>query len=366
MKDQGRNKQQLIEELAVLRKRVEQLQSNGQRHDVESRGSEERFRHIVENINDVIFSLDTEGAFTYVSPVIERLCGFSPEEVIGKNFTEFIHPEDVSGVMKSFSRTLTGQLEPYQFRIFAKDRQIIHVRTSSRILVEKGKVIELSGVMTDISRQIIVEEHLIEALETQSRILEETVHSLISATEQRDPYTAGHQQRVSQVVWAIAKKMSLERDEIKGIRIGALLHDIGKIYVPSEFLSKPGRLNDQEFNVIKLHPEVGLKILQNIHFPWPIGSMVFQHHERLDGSGYPKGIGGDEMIIEARIVAVVDVVEAMCSHRPYRPAPGLDKAFAIIREGRKTKFDPEVVDACIAVFDEGFQFTTNPNNHFLQ
>ena len=177
--------------------------------------------------------------------------------------------------------------------------------------------------------------------------LEETVKSLASATEKRDPYTAGHQQRVDRLACALAKKLGLSDHRTEGLHFAALLHDIGKITLPSEYLTKPARLSDQEHEIIKCHPEVGYDILKNIHFPWPVAEIVLQHHEHLDGSGYPRGLTDSQIHLEAKILAVADVVEAMSSHRPYRPSLGIAKALEEIRVGRGTRYHAPSVDACL-------------------
>jgi HD-GYP domain-containing protein (c-di-GMP phosphodiesterase class II) len=184
------------------------------------------------------------------------------------------------------------------------------------------------------------------------RMLDQTVEALASITEIRDPYTAGHQQRVAQISSAIGAEFGLPRDMVEGIRVAGTLHDIGKIAVPAEILTKPSKLLEMEFGLVKTHPQVGHQILKGIDFPWPVAEAVLQHHERLDGSGYPRGLSAGEIIPEARILAVSDVVEAMASHRPYRPAFGIEMALDEILRGRGTLFDPEVCDACIRLFEE--------------
>jgi putative nucleotidyltransferase with HDIG domain len=170
--------------------------------------------------------------------------------------------------------------------------------------------------------------------------------------EVKDPYTAGHQRRVTDLARAIATEMGLKKNQIEGIRTAGVIHDIGKIIVPSEILTKPSQLTEAEFEIIKTHPKVGYDILRDKEFPWPIAQIVYQHHERMDGSGYPLGISGPEILMEARVLAVADVVEAMASHRPYRPALGLDKALEEISKGKGQLYDPEVVDACLKIFKE--------------
>jgi HD-GYP domain-containing protein (c-di-GMP phosphodiesterase class II) len=180
--------------------------------------------------------------------------------------------------------------------------------------------------------------------------------AISSTVEMRDPYTAGHQRRVADLAAAIARQMGLEEERAHGIRLASTVHDLGKVHVPAEVLSKPGRLSELEFRFIQVHPQAGHDILKAIEFPWPIAQTVLQHHERLDGSGYPQGARGDAIILEARILAVADVVEAMASHRPYRPSLGLEAAFAEISDKRGVLFDPAVVDACLELFrEQGYQ-----------
>ncbi len=183
------------------------------------------------------------------------------------------------------------------------------------------------------------------------------VRAIAATIEKRDPYTSGHQENVATISVAIARKLGWPPGRIDGLRLGATIHDIGKIYIPSEILNRPGRLTDSEFGMVKSHPQVGYDILENTSFPWPIKEMVVQHHERLDGTGYPQGLKGDEIIEEAKIIAVADVVDAITSHRPYRPGLGVDVALAEIERGRGTAYDPAVADTCLRMIrDEGFRW----------
>lgn len=181
--------------------------------------------------------------------------------------------------------------------------------------------------------------------------LQQTVTILSRALEMRDPYTAGHQKRVSQLAAAIAAEMGLPEAQITGIRIGGLIHDIGKIHVPTEILTKPSKLSPLEMDVIRTHAQAGYDILRQTRFPWPIDKMVLQHHEKLDGSGYPNGLKGEDIILEARIITVADVIEAMSSHRPYRPALGIDAAMEEIRNNRGKLHDERAVDCCLAILE---------------
>ena len=183
--------------------------------------------------------------------------------------------------------------------------------------------------------------------------LEQSIHAIADTVEARDPYTAGHQRRVAELAVAIAREMGLTEEKTHGIRLGASIHDLGKIQVPAEILSKPGKLTEVEFMLIKLHPQAGYDILKDIKFPWPIADIVHQHHEKMDGSGYPQGLKNDQILLESRILAVADVTEAMASHRPYRPAQGIDIALHEIKRGRGRVYDPTVADACLKLFHEG-------------
>jgi len=188
-----------------------------------------------------------------------------------------------------------------------------------------------------------------QSAERMKRVLLQTVKAVSLTLEMRDPYTAGHQRRVAQLASAIGERLGLPRDQLEGLHTGALIHDLGKINVPSDFLSRPGKLSDAAFGVIKSHPDVGAEIVEGIDFPWPVSDMIRQHHERLDGSGYPGGLRGEQIILEARILAVADVVEAISSHRPYRPSLGLDAALREIQDRAGSAYDPAVVEACLAV-----------------
>ncbi len=189
------------------------------------------------------------------------------------------------------------------------------------------------------------------------RAQDQTVVALASASEIRDPYTSGHQQRVTKLACAIAESMDLSENLIEGLRIAGLLHDIGKISVPAEILSKPGKITQDEYNIIKQHCRIGYEILKGIEFPWPVAQIVLQHHEKMNGSGYPQGLIGEEILLEARILTVADVIEAMSSHRPYRAGLGIDKALDEVMNNKSTFFDPAVVDICWNLFSSGkFKF----------
>lgn len=217
------------------------------------------------------------------------------------------------------------------------------------------KPVDTDLLLQAISRGASVRAQALALERAQQRLLDslgQTVGVLSRAIEMRDPYTDGHQKRVSQLAVAIAESMGLSRERITGIRLGGLIHDIGKLRVPAEILTTPRRLSDLEYEIIRTHPAVGGEILAETDFPWPVKEMVAQHHERLDGSGYPHGYSGDHLCIEVRILSVADVVEAMYSHRPYRPSLGLTAALDEIRKGRGSLYDPDVVDHCLRLLEE--------------
>jgi response regulator RpfG family c-di-GMP phosphodiesterase len=204
----------------------------------------------------------------------------------------------------------------------------------------------------EIAERIKAENALKDSLGNMRQTLDGTVRALATTIEMRDPYTAGHQRRVAQLSCAIGRKMGFPQEFIDGLEVMGFLHDIGKIIVPAEILSKPGVLNEFEFNIIKAHAQAGYNILKGIEFPWPVAVATIQHHERLDGTGYPHGISQETIITEARILAVADVVEAMATHRPYRPALGTDIALKEIIDNSGTRYDPTVVDVCKTLFTE--------------
>jgi HD-GYP domain-containing protein (c-di-GMP phosphodiesterase class II) len=209
---------------------------------------------------------------------------------------------------------------------------------------------ELHGKVLETRRS---EDYLQSTLDRLERSLEGTFRAMSMTLELRDPYMAGHQQRVAGLAVAIAQDMGLAGDKIEGLRFAGVIHDIGKIAAPVEIMAKPGRLTKTEFQLVKDHPRAGYEMVKDISFPWPVAHIILQHHERLDGSGYPEGLLGDAILPEARILAVADVVEAVCSLRPYRPALGIEKALEEVRKGRGIRYDTRVVDACIKLFREG-------------
>jgi HD-GYP domain-containing protein (c-di-GMP phosphodiesterase class II) len=213
-------------------------------------------------------------------------------------------------------------------------------------------------VFRDINERVKSEERLDESFKQLRKAMGGVIQAMAQTVETRDPYTAGHQRRVADLARSIGEKMQLPSDKIEGIRMAGVIHDLGKISIPAEILSKPGRISPIEFSLIKGHPQTGFDILKTIDFPWPVADIVHQHHERIDGSGYPEGMTLADMLIESRIIAVADVVEAMASHRPYRASLGIDIALDEIAKNRGVIYDSDAVDACIALFREsGYTMT---------
>jgi PAS domain S-box-containing protein/putative nucleotidyltransferase with HDIG domain len=299
----------------------------------------------------------------YVSSNVSRY-GYSPEELTdgGRCWTSFTHPDDMELIRKRpKEETKSRSRYDLEYRLRCRDGSYRWVLEQGSIERDRsGNPIAFIGAVTDISDKKRFElllsenkEHLEINLERLQKIWLNTVETLSTVVETRDPYTAGHQRRVAELSRRIACGIGMEKKKTEEIYLSALIHDIGKISTPSDILSKPGKLYTEEMSLIRRHCETGRDILAEIDFPWSIAEIVYQHHERLDGSGYPNALRGSDILPEARIIAVADVVEAMASHRPYRPSLGLEKALEEIDRGKGTLYDPDVVDACTKIFSCG-------------
>lgn len=308
--------------------------------------------------------VDLDGLFVDVNPALCSFLGLPAASIVGHKPDEFIlsrsgptASEQVSAALAGADGELGGEAS---FR--CADGSVAWA------LVNVALVRDASGSpqyffvqMRDITGRKSADDALLAA----NRRLESALNGVVLATartvELRDPYTAGHQARVAMFAVAIATELELDADEVEGIRVAASLHDIGKVAIPAEVLAYPGRLSAAQFELIKEHPQHGHDVLDGIDFPWPVARMILEHHERIDGSGYPNGRVGTEILLGSRIIAVADVVEAISAHRPYRPALGMDAALATIREGAGTLFDATVVDACLRVMDRsGASFSGPP------
>ncbi len=285
---------------------------------------------------------------------VEMELKLKPEDLIGGYCPKLVH-----GVDTEFEHCPLGEAvaagKPIEKEYF--DENINKwIKTSIYPFEHKseGEEIAYFHIAQDITKAKQDEEHLKASVVKLNNITHSIIEAITKTVEKRDPYTSGHQQRVSKLAAGIARKMAISKEKIEGIEIAALVHDIGKIVIPIDILSKPGRINHHEFSLIQAHSETGFEILQGIEFPWPVAQVVLQHHERLDGSGYPQGLKGEDILLEARILCVADVVEAMSSHRPYRQSLGIDKALEEISNGKGKIYDNEVVEACIRLYQDGF------------
>jgi PAS domain S-box-containing protein/putative nucleotidyltransferase with HDIG domain len=333
------------------------------------RESEIRFRRFTDTVTDMIYRFDLERSeYDFISPSCEVITGYSVDEFNAdpKNLWEsLIHSEDVERIIKKRDEQMvngdSGNFFDLEYRIVRKDGEIVWVNEQGNYEVdEKGETTIFNGVVRDITERKRAEAAVQDSLTKLQKSLRGTVSTISKIVETRDPYTSGHQTRVAKLARSIAAKMGLEDEQVELIYVAALVHDIGKISVPQEILSKPTKLTELEWNIIKMHPEVGCEILENVEFPWPVTDVVMQHHERLNGSGYPRGLEGGSIMLEARILSLADVVEAMSSHRPYRPELGIDKALDEISINKGVLYDDEVVNACIDLFElDGFEFDQN-------
>lgn len=315
--------------------------------------SEERYRSVVESSDDSVFLVDKNTRFLFANKKYLSRLGMSLGDILGHEYGDFHSSEATDEFVKMINL------------VFKKEKSVIYEHQSQRDLnyflrtlspvidPNSNEIKAITVISKDISETKEVQLELKNSYHKLQRIFEETVNAFSAITESRDPYTAGHQQRMARLACAIAKEMGLSDDQIEGIRVAGILHDIGKISIPVEILTKPGTLNSLEKNFINTHSQVGYDILNMIEFPWPVAQAVLQHHERLDGSGYPQGLSNENIILEAKILAVADVVEAMIFHRPYREAHGLEKAIDEITEQKGILYDSEVVDSCVKIFNEG-------------
>lgn len=308
--------------------------------------SEKKYRTVFENTGTATIIIEEDKTISMANTQSEKLTGYSKDEIENKiKWTDFIIPEDLKMMEKYHRerRKAGGKVATeYEFRLIDKRGNIKNTFLKVGMIPGSKKSI---ASLIDITEQKQAEERL-------KKTIDATIDTMSKIIEAKDPYTAGHQHRVYQLAIRIAQELNLPKDKIEGIRIASLIHDIGKIGLPTEILSKPTTLTEIEFSLIKNHSQIGYDILKSIDFSYPIAQIVLQHHERLNGSGYPNNLKGDEIILEAKIIGVADIVEAMSSHRPYRPALGIDKALEEISQNRGTLYDIKVVDACFKLFKE--------------
>ncbi len=327
------------------------------------RDSEEKYRNIFENAVEGIFQVSPEGKYISVNPALARMIGYeSPEEMIkkmtGSAKQGYVDPEAEANFKKILQEQ--GIARGFETQHYRADGSMFWVSVNARAVKdENGDLLYHEGTIEDISPRKLAREELEQTLLKLRKNLMGTIKAMSLVTETRDPYTAGHQKRVSDLAYNIALEMNLSTDTVDAVRMAGSIHDIGKLSVPAELLSKPTKLSEMEFALIKVHSQAGYDILKGAELPYPIAEICHQHHERLDGRGYPQGLKGEEILIEARIVTVADVVEAISSHRPYRPALGIEVALEEIEKNKGIFYDERAVDACVTLFREkGFKMAS--------
>lgn len=318
--------------------------------------SEQRYRFLVEQSIAGTFIIQ-DGKLVYANQRLVQILGYpDADELIGRTPQALVDPKDREYAGLALQKMSEGRLEKAElaFTMLRKDGAAVEIGVSSVVAVYQSRP-AIIGLLQDISDKKVAEDQIRRYAQQLEHTFIQTVALATTLSEMRDPYTAGHEQRVAAISVEIGREMGLEENQLEGLRIGGYLHDVGKLSVPIEILVKPSKLTENEYLLIKGHPQAGYDVLKGVDFPWPVAKIALQHHERIDGSGYPQGLKGDEIILEARIAAVADVIESMASHRPYRPGLGIDAALAEIERGKGAAYDAQVVAACLRLFrDKGY------------
>jgi PAS domain S-box-containing protein/putative nucleotidyltransferase with HDIG domain len=311
---------------------------------------------VINSSPGLLFVFDDKGNIIQWNRNAEKITGYSAKEISKMNVLDFVAKEDQKTAAEAMQEVFTKGQSSVEINVLSKPgKKTPFYLTGLRTKFENTTCVVCTGI--DVTERKQAEEEVKRGYEQLQETLISTVHALATTVEMRDPYTAGHQRRTTILACAMAEEMGLTEEQFDGLRMAGLVHDIGKISVPAAILNKPGSLSEIEFNIIKTHPQVGYNILKEIEFSWPVAQIVLQHHERLDGSGYPQGLRGEEIMLEAKILAVADVVEAMASHRPFRPALGIEAALEKIAKNQGILYEPEIVDVCKRLFTEkGFTF----------
>jgi PAS domain S-box-containing protein/putative nucleotidyltransferase with HDIG domain len=346
----------LQEERSLLTAICERLSKVITRYAAEkaAKESQERYTALFDRSLEIVYIHDFNGNFLDANSMALESLGYTREEIKSLNIASFIDQEQLPEALNRLDNLYrTGiQDELAEHSLKCKDGHYIDVEIRSSLIYHEGKPYAVQGMARDITEKKRTQENLQQSYQVLNKTFDDTILAFSTIVEIKDRYTAGHQIRVAKIAEAIAREMNQDEEQVRVTRIAGIIHDIGKIYVPADILSRPGRLNDLEFEIIKTHAQYGYDILKTIDFPWPIAQVVLQHHEKLDGSGYPNGIKGKDILLYTRILTVADVVEAMASHRPYRSALGLDKALEEISRNKGKLYDPDVVDACVKLFTE--------------
>ena len=322
------------------------------------RESEERYRTLFEGSRDAIYITSGDNRSVEFNQATLDLFGYTRAEIMKMKLREvFLNPGD----LRSLEREIRdkGYVKDYEVKFRRSDgEQMTCLITSTGRLANDGSIAEYQNIVRDITKQNQQQRRLHETLAMLRKNLDGVIQCVNLVLEKKDPYTVGHQRRTTDLACTIAQEMGLSGSQRDAIRMAGIIHDIGKISIPTEILIKPGRLTETEFSLLKAHPRVGYDILSEIEWLHPIAEIVLQHHERMDGSGYPQGLSGEDILLEARILGVADVVESMGSFRPYRPALGIDIAMEEISNNKGILYDTDVVDSCLRVFREkGFEWS---------
>ena len=323
------------------------------------RNAKDELQMIMDSVPALIIYKDIEGRIIRANKTMADRFEIPVKDIVGKTIEELVPKEQAENMRKDDKEVIiSGKPKRDIIQPYTTPEGIRWTITDKIPYKDKeGKITGVIAFAKDITVQRKAEQKLKQTFQKLKQTMDATIETMSRMIEAKDPYTAGHQLRVSQLTTAIAKELNLSPDKIEGIRVSSLIHDIGKISVPTEILSKSIALTDIEFSLIKSHSQIGYDILNSIDFPFPIAQIVLQHHEKINGSGYPRGLKGDEILLKSKIICVADVVEAMSSHRPYRPALGIDAALEEISKNRGILYDPEVVDVCLKLFKEkGFKF----------
>jgi len=324
------------------------------------RESEASYRQLFDNSPAVIYRVDFKsGKFLKANDVFCEYLGCSQEEIYSRSPYDILTEASKKLFLERVEKISQGIKVPeiVEYEVLDKKRKQWCLRLHNKNIYDtEGNLVASDVVAHDITERKRMEEKLRETLESLRKSIKTTIQVLATASEARDPYTAGHQNRVADLARAIATEMGLSQDTIEGIRMAGSIHDVGKLSIPAEILSKFTKLTNIEFSLIKKHSRSGYEMLKDVESPWPLAQIVYQHHERMDGSGYPRNLKGDEIIIEARIMAVADVVEAMSSNRPYRPGFGIEVALEEIEKNKGIFYDDTVANTCLKLFREkGFK-----------
>ncbi|GEM_PF-375460 len=319
--------------------------------------SEAKYRNLFENAVEGIFQVTAEGRYLSINPALAQIHGYTSPEEMMRSVTDIAHQLYVDPSRRAELMRLIreeGSVKNFEIMMRRKDGSLLWGSINSHgVRDARGTITHYEGTLQDITSRKFAEEEL----KQRRRAFEGVIGAMSRSVEIRDPGTAGHQERVAKLAMAIARDMGFSEDLTEGIGLAATVHDLGKITVPGEILSKPARLNETEYAFIKVHPRAGYDLLKDAGLPYPVSEIVLQHHERLNGSGYPQGLKGSKILLEARVVAVADVVEAIVSPRPYRPARELETALKELQKGRGIIYDAKVVDACTSLFrQKGFRF----------